>query len=130
MRSTTSRRAPHACALRAGFSVLLAELRYGGDETAESHAERGEHEGADACGALLDVVERVHQDRLLRDRDREQRVAGEGLVDDHAGDAHHRRAAIVALRVQLELLATLARLVLVANPEGTADIAWRLARVL
>ena len=34
----------------------------------------------------------------------EDGVAGEGLVDEHAGDAHHRRAAVVALGVQLEVL--------------------------
>ena len=57
----------------------------------------------------------VCQDRLLRHRDREERVAGEALVDHHADDAHHRRAAVVALRVELPLLALLARLVLVAD---------------
>ena len=35
---------------------------------------------------------------------RPDRVAGERLVDDHANDAHHRRAAVVALGVQLERL--------------------------
>ena len=57
----------------------------------------------------------VCQDRLLRNRDREEWVAGEALVDDHAEDAHHRRAAVVALRVELPLLALLTRLVLVAD---------------
>ena len=57
----------------------------------------------------------VCQDRLLRHRDREEWVASEALVDDHAEDAHHRRAAVVALRVELPLLAALARLVLVAD---------------
>ena len=57
----------------------------------------------------------VCQDRLLRHRDREEWVAGEALVDDHAEDAHHRRAAVVALRVELPLLALLTRLVLVAD---------------
>ena len=36
--------------------------------------------------------------------EREERVAGERLVDDHADDAHHGGAAVVALGVQLELL--------------------------
>merc|ERR1712100_764724 len=119
------------CSLGAarGSLVLLLELGDGSDETAEGHAERGEHEGADARGARLDVVD-LRDDRLLRDRDREQRVAGEALVDDHAENAHHRRAAVVALRVQLELLATHARLVVVANPEITGDVAWRFGRVL
>lgn len=36
--------------------------------------------------------------------EREERVAGERLVDDHADDAHHGGAAVVALRVELELL--------------------------
>ena len=57
----------------------------------------------------------VCQDRLLRHRDREEWVASEALVDEHAEDAHHRRAAVVALRVELPLLAALARLVLVAD---------------
>ena len=57
----------------------------------------------------------VCQDRLLRHRDRPEWVAGEALVDDHAEDAHHRRAAVVALRVELPLLALLTRLVLVAD---------------
>ena len=43
----------------------------------------------------------VCQDRLLRHRDREEWVASEALVDDHAEDAHHRRAAVVALGVEL-----------------------------
>ena len=57
----------------------------------------------------------VCQDRLLRHRDREEWVASEALVDEHAEDAHHRRAAVVALRVELPLFAALARLVLVAD---------------
>ena len=65
--------------------------------------------------ALLDVVARELQHRLRRHRDRPDRVAGEALVDEHAEDAHHRRAAVVALRVELPLLAALARLVLVAD---------------
>ena len=36
--------------------------------------------------------------------EREERVAGERLVDDHADDAHHGGAAVVALGVELELL--------------------------
>ena len=36
-------------------------------------------------------------------------------MDEHAEDAHHRRAAVVALRVELPLLALLTRLVLVAD---------------
>merc|ERR1719252_422084 len=73
--------------------------------------------------ALVDVVKRVLEDRLNRHRDGEQRVAGEPLVDDHAGDAHHGRTAVVALHVELELLAGLAGLVLVADPERATDIA-------
>ena len=37
--------------------------------------------------------------------DREDRVARERLVDEHASDAHHRRAAVVALSVELPRLA-------------------------
>merc|ERR1719436_1280719 len=33
--------------------------------------------------------------------DREDRVAGERLVDEHASDAHHSSAAIVALGIEL-----------------------------
>ena len=36
--------------------------------------------------------------------DGEERVDAERVVDDHAGDAHHGGAAVVALRVELELL--------------------------
>lgn len=36
--------------------------------------------------------------------DGEDGVAREALVDEHAGDAHHRGAAVVALGVELELL--------------------------
>ena len=63
----------------------------------------------------MSAVFGVCQDRLLRHRDREEWVASEALVDDHAEDAHHRRAAVVALRVELPLLALLTRLVLVAD---------------
>merc|ERR1740127_397283 len=43
--------------------------------------------------------------RLERLADGEDRVAGQGLVDDHARDAHHRGAAVVALGVELPRLA-------------------------
>ena len=35
----------------------------------------------------------------------EDRVASEGLVDEHASDAHHGGAAVVALSVELPRLA-------------------------
>mmetsp|Transcript_21001 Transcript_21001/g.25810 ORF Transcript_21001/g.25810 Transcript_21001/m.25810 type:complete len:300 (+) Transcript_21001:302-1201(+) len=43
--------------------------------------------------------------RLERLADREDGVAGEGLVDDHASDAHHGSTAVVALSVELPGLA-------------------------
>merc|ERR1719454_1106088 len=42
---------------------------------------------------------------LERLAEREDGVAREGLVDEHARDAHHRRAAVVALGVELPRLA-------------------------
>merc|ERR1719198_1014482 len=42
--------------------------------------------------------------RGLRPVQRPDGVAGEVLVDDHASDAHHGGAAVVALSVQLEIL--------------------------
>merc|ERR1719271_2143130 len=40
--------------------------------------------------------------RLRRGDDGEERVLAERRVADHADDAEHRRAAVVALRVELE----------------------------
>jgi len=86
--------------------------------------------------------------RLQGLADREDGVAREGLVDDHARDAHHRGAAVVALGVKLPRLAEeellLADLLgrAVAQPHVVAvgvarprealrhDVAGRLLRVL
>ena len=65
------------------------------------------------------------------------RVAGEALVDHAADDAHHRRAAVVALNVELPLLAGEARHVVVPDPDGAlpdvgavGDVTQGLAQVL
>ena len=73
--------------------------------------------------SVLELSQHLHDRREERQHrevaglvcDRPDRVAGQALVDHHAVDAHHRRAAVVALRVELKLLAANARLVLVAD---------------
>ena len=56
------------------------------------------------CSAAFrcSAVSRCSAARLGHDG--EERVDAERVVDDHAGDAHHGGAAVVALRVELELL--------------------------
>ena len=51
-------------------------------------------------------------------------------VGHHASDAHHRRAAIVALGVQLELLAREAGLVLVPDPRERNHVTGPAVRLL
>jgi len=116
---------------------VLGELRDGSGNAQEGHAERRKHEGADARRALLDVVADDLQHWLRRDGDGPDRVAGERLVDSHAGDAHHGGAAVVALGVELELLAGEARRVVVPHPDlarlhvgAITHITRRLGRVL
>ena len=48
-------------------------------------------------------VQRTYTTASLR-HNREERVDAEQIVGDHAGDAHHGGAAVVALGVELELL--------------------------
>mmetsp|Transcript_38843 Transcript_38843/g.81523 ORF Transcript_38843/g.81523 Transcript_38843/m.81523 type:complete len:222 (-) Transcript_38843:144-809(-) len=110
--------------------LLLSELGDGGDGAAEDHAEGGEDEGADARRALLNVVSQRLKDRLRRHGDGVERVAGQGLVGDHACNAHHGGAAIVALDVELELLSGEARHVLVPHPAKGDDISWGLVGLL
>eukprot|EP00964_Phaeocystis_antarctica_P107784 scaffold72451_cov54-Phaeocystis_antarctica.AAC.2 len=110
--------------------LVLAELRDSRHDAGEGHAKRGQHEGAHARGALLDVVTNNLKHRLRRHRDRPDGVAGERLVDDHAADAHHGSAAVVALGVQLELLARETGLVLVPHPREGNHVTGPAVRLL
>mmetsp|Transcript_10343 Transcript_10343/g.22522 ORF Transcript_10343/g.22522 Transcript_10343/m.22522 type:complete len:226 (+) Transcript_10343:339-1016(+) len=53
------------------------------------------------CGHEVGACEILRVHDLQGFADREDGVAGERLVDEHAGDAHHGSAAIVALSVEL-----------------------------
>ena len=77
---------PHAHLER----LLLLELGHRRHNAQEGHAERGEHEGADARRALLDVVTNNLEHRLRRHRDRPDRVActrGRRTAVSSEGDA-------------------------------------------
>ena len=81
------------------------------------------------AGARVELDEGEERELAGLVVDRPDGVAGEGLVDHHAVDAHHRGAPVVPLGVQLELLDGRVR---VAHPRNAVpdDITRLTVRVL